>query len=375
MKSWIHHNKGVTPKQAHVRLPEGIKEEEVGRGGFLGPVAELYRKHEPTGWTRVEGDWAPGDVDGTKIDADDRTDARGLPTLCFYNDDVNILISRRSEPMPYYYRDTDYDTLFFVHRGEGCLETEFGPLTFSPGDYLIVPKGVTYRVVPSSRDNYFLKMESAHPIELVDFNQLGRHNPYDPTVIVTPEPTPIEADDQKEWEVRVRRDGQFTSFFYPNHPIDTVGWKGDLFPFRFHNTDFRPVTADRNHVPPSAFGLFQGTGFWVCNFVPHPAQMEKGVLRLPYYHRNVDYDEIGFLHAGTMGGNPIEDASIMWHPRGATHGPGEEARAGADAAWDDFKEHDIQAVNIDCEKPLKLTEVCRAAMRDQVQLITGKAGE
>jgi len=371
VKSWIHYNKGLTPRQAHVDLPEGIKEEEIGRGAFLGPVAELYRKHEPTAWVRVEGDWAPGDVDGTKLDAPDRLDPRGEALRCFWNDDINILISRRSEAMPYYYRDTDFDTMFFVHKGQGEVETEFGPLAFRPGDYIIIPKGITYRVVPEGRENYLLKMETRHPISLVDFGNLGRHNPYDPTVVATPEPSPVQADDRKEWEVRVRRDGEHTSFFYSRHPIDTVGWKGDLYPFRFHNLDFRPVAADRNHIPPSAFGLFQGQGFWVCNFVPHPAQMERGAMRLPYYHRNVDYDEIGFLHAGTMGGNPIEEATIMWHPRGATHGPGEEARAMADAAWDTFKQHDIQAVNIDTEEPLKIAPELRAAMRDQVQLITG----
>ncbi len=371
MKSWIHHNKGLTPKQAHVNLPEGTKEEEIGRGGFLGPVAELYRKHEPTGFIRVEGDGAPGDVDGTKIDAPDRTDARGDATRCFFNDDVTVSISRRSLPMPFFYRDADGDTLYFVHKGTGVLETEFGPLDFAPGDYLVIPKGVTFRVVPETRDNYLLVMQTAGAIELVDFAHLGRHNPYDPTVIGVPEPKAYADEGQKEWEVRVRRDGRHTSFFYDRHPIDTLGWKGDLFPFRFHNTDFRPVTADRNHIPPSAFGLFKGAGFWVCNFVPHPAQMERGVLRLPYYHRNVDYDEIGFLHAGTMGGNPIEEATIMWHPRGSTHGPGEAARAAADAAWDSFKLHDIQAVNIDTERPLKVSEAARAAMRDQVQLITG----
>jgi homogentisate 1,2-dioxygenase len=371
MKSWIHLNKGVTPRQAHVNLPDGLKEEEIGRGGFMGQVAELYRRHEPTKWVRVEGDGAPGDVDGKKLDAPDRTDARAEPARAFWNDDVTISISRRSEAMPYYLRDSDGDTLYFVHKGKGTLETEFGPLAFSPGDYLIIPKGITYRVVPEGKDNYFLVMQSVQPIELVDFAHLGRHNPYDPTVIVTPEPREYAMEGKKEWEVKVRRDGRFTSFFYDRHPIDTVGWKGDLFPYRFHNTDFRPVTADRNHIPPSAFGLFKSESFWVCNFVPHPAQMEKGVLRLPYYHRNVDFDEIGFLHAGTMGGNPIEEATIMWHPRGAVHGPGEDARAMADAAWDSFKLHDIQAVNIDVVKPFKLSDQVRAAMRDQVQLITG----
>lgn len=373
MKSWIHQSKGQVPRQAHVNIPKGLKEEEIGRGGFQGRVAEVYRLNEPTGWKRVVGEFAPMDLDGSKIGAADQNDPNGAPTRAFYNDDLTISISRRCEPTPYYFRNADGDMLYFIHRGQGTFETEFGPLTFRPGDYIVLPKGITYRLVPETRDNYFLVCESRGEIQLVDYAGLGRHNPYDPTVIDVPEPKAMTGNpQQKEWEVRVKRAGTHTSFFYDHHPMDVVGWKGDLFPFRFHNKDFRPVVADRNHVPPSAFMLFQASGWVLCNFVPHPAQRERGALRLPYYHRNMDYDEIGFIHAGTMGGNPLHGATIMVHPRGSVHGPGEDAREAADANWDNFHEHDIQAVNIDTERPLIMTPEARATARDQVQLIAGK---
>ena len=63
--------------------------------------------------------------------------------------------------MPYFARNADADELWFVHRGEGTFETEFGPLEFRPGDYLVLPKGVTHRVVPQTRDNYFLRRRVA----------------------------------------------------------------------------------------------------------------------------------------------------------------------------------------------------------------------
>ena len=370
--SWIHHTRGQTPRQAHVAVPKGLKEEEIGRGGFQGRVAEVYRKNEPTGWVRVEGEGAPADIDGEAIATPDQTDPRAGPALAFYNDDLSVSLSRRAEPMPFYYRNADGDDLWFVHRGEGTFETEFGPLDFRPGDYLLFPKGVTYRVVPRTRDNYFLVLESRDEIGLVEHRELGRHNPYDPDLIAVPDPKPMSGDAGVEYEVRVKRAGCFTSFFFPHHPIDAVGWKGDLFPFRFHNLDFRPVIADRNHVPPTAFGLFQAPGFVLCNFVPHPVQMDREAARLPYYHRNVDFDEIGFLHAGTLGGAPMAGTSIMWHPRGATHGPNEAARSAAEAAWDQITGDDLEAVNIDSARPLSVTPQVRAAMRDQVQLITGE---
>jgi len=370
--SWIHHVRGRTPKQAHVAVPEGLKEEEIGRGGFQGRVAELYRLHEPTGWTRVEGDYAPGDLDGERLDPPDRHDPRADPVRLFSNDDLVVSVSRRTAPMPYWLRDSDADRLYFVHRGEGTLETEFGPLAFVPGDYLVLPKGVTHRLVPATTDNYLLVLESRGEIDFVEHPQLGRHNPYDPAVIGVPEPAPVTDGGQAEYEVRVKRAGAYTSFFFATHPVDVVGWKGDLFPFRFHNTDFRPVTADRNHVPPTAFGLFRADGWVLCNFVPHPVQMDPEAARLPYYHRNVDYDEIGFLHGGTLGGAPMAGTTIMWHPRGAVHGPGEEARAMAKAAWDLVKADDLEAVNVDCVAPLVMSPEARRVLRDQVQLVTGK---
>jgi len=373
MKSWIHLVKGQTPRQAHVQVPAGLKEEEIGRGDFQGRVAEVYRLHEPTAWKRVEGDFAPMDLDGQKIDADDRRDPRGGATRCFFNEDLTISVSRRSEPMPWWVRNADGDEIWFVHRGTGVVETEFGPLEFKPGDYIVLPKGVTHRVVPATRDNYFLHLESAGEVALAEHTLLGRHNPYDPTVLAIPEPAACEDDGREEYQVRVKRAGAWTSFFYDHHPLDVVGWKGDLFPFRFHNLDFRAVVSDRNHVPPTAFALFQGPGWVICNFVPRPAEMERGVARLPYYHRNMDYDEIGFLHDGTMMGAPMMKATFMVHPRGAVHGPGEDARAMAEQHWDAISHYDLQAVNIDTIRPLAIAPEARAASRDGVQLISGNA--
>ena len=53
--------------------------------------------------------------------------------------------------MPFYYRNADGDELYFVHRGSGTIETDFGPLPFEPGDYLIIPRAVTYRLIPGHR--------------------------------------------------------------------------------------------------------------------------------------------------------------------------------------------------------------------------------
>ena len=71
MKSWIHFSKGQVPHQAHVGVGD-LKEDELGRQGFSGRVAELYHVNEPTGWTRIEGPLRPWDVDSNKLTPSDQ---------------------------------------------------------------------------------------------------------------------------------------------------------------------------------------------------------------------------------------------------------------------------------------------------------------
>ena len=54
--------------------------------------------------------------------------------------------------MPFAYRNTDGDLLYFVHKGTGQFATEFGRLPYEPGDYVLIPKGITFCVMPDAGD-------------------------------------------------------------------------------------------------------------------------------------------------------------------------------------------------------------------------------
>src|SRR5262249_37257053 len=148
--------KGTSTHQAHVAIPAGTYEEEHGRKGFYGRSAHLYHAHPPTGWIRFEGKLRPHCFDLNRLDPSDFDNSRGEPLSFLGNRDVRLSVSRRSAPMPFCYRNADADELYFVHRGEGVIETDFGPLEFEKGDYIVLPRAVTYRVVPRTSDNFFL---------------------------------------------------------------------------------------------------------------------------------------------------------------------------------------------------------------------------
>ena len=122
--------KGKTTTQAHVGLPQGTYEEEHGRKGFYGKSAHLYHTHPPTGWVRFEGKLRPHCFDLNLLQPSDLNDPQGAPDAFLGNDDVVLYVSRRSAPMPFYFRNADGDELYFVHRGQGVIETDFGPVPF-----------------------------------------------------------------------------------------------------------------------------------------------------------------------------------------------------------------------------------------------------
>jgi homogentisate 1,2-dioxygenase len=322
-------SKGRVARQAHVDLPEGTYEEEHGRDGFFGKSSQLYHLHMPTAWVRVEGSLRPRMYAGARAQPPDMFDPKAGPMMLAENEDVAILISRRRSPMPYLFRNADGDELHFVHRGFGTYETDYGSLSYEPGDYLYFPKGTTYQVQPSGEENFFLIIRSGAELTWPERGLLGKHAFIDPMMVETPEPNPHN-EEHGEWELRVLRRGEITSFFYPHHPLDVVGWQGDLAPLRFNVRDLRPILSARYHVPPTVHATLYAKTCAVCTFVPRPLESDPACEKVPYYHRNVDWDELIFYHSGEFfSRSGVEPGSITLHPQGIHHGPQPTARLAA----------------------------------------------
>src|SRR5699024_11639345 len=102
---------------------------ELGRYGFTGRTAHMYRRNDPTTF-RAEGPLQGVDVQTTGLRPTDQDDPAGEPLLLFSNDDCRISLSRRAETAPFHTRNVDGDELHFVHEGHGEFETEFGRLPY-----------------------------------------------------------------------------------------------------------------------------------------------------------------------------------------------------------------------------------------------------
>ena len=97
------------------------------------------------------------------------------------------------------------------------------------------------------------------------------------------------------------------------------------------------MTSDSVHLPPTVHLFMQATGVYVMNFLPKPAEGVPGTERTPWYHRNVDYDEIAFFHGGSLYGIPMPPGLISHAPQGVHHGAPEKARERARRKFDDYR--------------------------------------
>ena len=164
-------------------------------------------------------------------------------------------------------------------------------------------------------------IQSRTEFDQPDKGLIGQHALYDPAAIVTPDPAPLP-DDGREWEIRIKADDEYSSVFYPFNPIDVVGWKGDLTVWKLNIRDICPVMSPRVHLPPSAHTTFVTGGAVICSFVPRPLEEAPDALKVPFFHRNTDYDEFIFYHDGDFfSRDNIGPGMVTLHPRGIHHGP------------------------------------------------------
>jgi homogentisate 1,2-dioxygenase len=275
------------------------------------------------------------------------------------NADVRIgyVVADRPSPL---YRDAVGDECLYVEAGNATIETTFGALEVTTGDYVIIPTSVVHRIIPDDGPVRLLTIEATGHIGppkryLSVRGQFLEHSPYCERDVRGPD-DPMQVDGT-DVEVYVKHRAGWTKHVYAQHPFDVVGWDGCLYPWAFSIHDFEPITG-RVHQPPPVHQTFEGPNFVVCSFVPRKVDYHPLAIPVPYNHHNVDSDEMMFYTGGNYEarrGSGIEQGSISLHPGGFTHGP----QPGAVERSIGAEFFDELAVMVDTFRPL---ELCEAAL-------------
>ncbi|MDF1673043.1 MAG: homogentisate 1,2-dioxygenase, partial [Vicingaceae bacterium] len=342
-------------------------EELFGTIGFDGMSSLLYHTQRPTQVKAVNKSYSVApeaavehnmksiSLKGFDVPAiDDYLDSR-VPVL-FNNDCIIALSAPKKSLTEYFYKNTDSDEVLFVHRGTGKLRTFLGNIDFEYGDYLVIPRGMTYQINFDTEDNRLFIVESKQPIYTPKryrnwFGQHLEHSPFCERDIHPPHE--LETFDEKgDFVVKVKKENIIHEYTYAAHPFSVVGWDGYNFPYKFSIHDFEPITG-RVHLPPPIHQTFETSTFVICSFVPRLYDYHPEAVPAPYNHSNIDSDEVLYYVDGDfMSRNNIEKGQITLHPAGIPHGP----HPGAMERSIGEKVTEELAVMVDTFAPLKVTQ-------------------
>ena len=367
---------GQVPPKRHTqfRAPDGrlYSEELMGEEGFASDASLLYHREIPSAivasrpWQlpdlattpnhplrpihlRLHELFPPDTIAGTDVVQGRR--------LVLANADVRISYAVADTPSPYY-RNATGDECVYVEAGAATVETVFGALEVSEGDFVVIPRSTVHRWLPTGVVRAYCIEANSHisPPKryLSRFGQLLEHSPYCERDLHGPSrPLLVEGTDV---EVLTKHRGAGglvgSNVVHATHPFDVVGWDGCLYPYRFNVSDFEPITG-RVHQPPPVHQVFEAAGFVICAFVPRKVDYHPLAIPVPYYHSNVDSDEVMFYVGGdyeARKGSGIGLGSVSLHPGGHSHGP--QPGAVENSLGKDY--FDELAVMVDTFRPLEL---------------------
>jgi homogentisate 1,2-dioxygenase len=336
----FYHKLGTIPPKRHTqfRKPDGslYSEQLFGTIGFDGMSTNSYHVHRPTMVKEIKGQYSVKPeialenhiksyrLKGFQIKPE--ADYLKSRKTVLINSDVAIILAAPQESTKdYFYKNSDADELLFIHKGTGTLRTHLGNLEFKYGDYLLIPRGIIYKIDFDTADNRLFIVESRRPIYTPKkyrnyFGQLLEHSPYCERDLRRPET--LETHDEKgDFLIKVKKQDDIFDMVYASHPFDVVGYDGYNFPYAFSIHDFEPITG-RIHQPPPVHQTFETDAFVVCSFVPRLYDYHPNSIPAPYNHSNIDSDEVLYYVDGDfMSRTDIEAGHISLHPSGIPHGP------------------------------------------------------
>ena len=366
---------GAVPAKRHTQVHDAggdgglLVEEVMGYEGFSGNESILYHLQSPCDVAEVGpftpivlDEWVPG-AHVHRLTQTAPLQAGGDPVsgrrVLMFNDDVEMAICKPTAEMEGFHRNGEGDEVIFVHEGSGAFETIFGTLPYGPHDYVVIPRGTTYRVRMDDAPQTWLTFHTPGEIETPSryrnrYGQLLEHAPFSQRDFHPPRA--LETHRERgayELTVRVRRGYQ--RFVLDHHPFDVVGWDGYVYPYSFDIHDFEPKSG-RLHQPPTVHQTFQGPNFVICSFCPRNLDWDPLAVPIPYHHSNLQSEEVIYYVDGQFGSRAgVGAGALTLHPSGLPHGPQPgrvEASIGATHT-------DELAVMCDTFRPLRLTTLAR----------------
>ncbi len=200
-----------------------------------------------------------------------------------------------------YFSCSDGELLVVPEMGGLRFFTEFGRIDVEPGEIVLIPRGVKFRVelADDAARGYVCENYGAM-FRLPDLGLIGANGLANPRDFLTP--VARYEDVEGDFELITKFQGALWSANIGHSPLDVVAWHGNYAPYKYDLTRFNAInTVSYDHPDPSIFTVLtspsESIGTANCDFVLFPPRwtVADRTFRPPYFHRNVMSEFMGLI--------------------------------------------------------------------------------
>jgi homogentisate 1,2-dioxygenase len=229
--------------------------------------------------------------------------------------------------------NADGEMLLVPQEGALRVTTELGVLEAGPGDIVLVPRGLVFRVDPqgTAARGYVCENYGA-AFRLPELGPIGSNGLANARDFEAPRAAFDDGPARPHTLVR-KSGGTLWAARLPASPFDVVAWHGNLCPLRYDTRRFNTIgSISFDHPDPSIFTVLTSpsdTPGWAnCDFVIFPPRwlVAEDTFRPPWYHRNVMSECMGLVY-GQYDAKPegFKPGGLSLHNAMVPHGPDAEA--------------------------------------------------
>jgi homogentisate 1,2-dioxygenase len=198
------------------------------------------------------------------------------------------------------YVNCDGDYLVFPTEGTLYIVTEFGKLTCSPHEFVVLPRAIKFSVeVTGPTRGYCFETYKGH-FKLPELGQMGANGLASPRHFEAP--VAYYEDSTEEYTLICKFIGKFHECKLDHSPFDVVAWWGNYYPFRY-NLDLYNLysTVTWDHPDASLYSVLQvpsdEVGMHIADIQLFPPRwwVAEHTLRPNYFHRNHQNEIVGKL--------------------------------------------------------------------------------
>ena len=198
--------------------------------------------------------------------------------------------------------NADAEMLIVPQHGALITTTEMGRLQVFPGEILVIPRGVKYRIDLS--DDFasgYLCENHGSPLTLPERGPVGANGFANDRDFQYP--VAHYEDIAGQFELITKFCGRFFSSELDYSPMDVVAWVGNSAPYKYDLAKFNVInTVSYDHPDPSIFTVLTSRsdtpGIANLDFVIFPPRwmVAEDTFRPPWFHRNVMSEFMGLIH-------------------------------------------------------------------------------